>query len=146
MTLIDKIVHYIFLLLIWTVFKLVYSNSKVEKNVTLFCIFSFLVLLTAINRCIDTVVQFCSDNWYSDNVIQVHSCTMMKYYVDDSLTSKTFLNYLRKLCESYKRTNIPGGWYFPCPSLYLSLAGDNTHLSCSIMRVGDKIIHHKFWR
>ena len=46
MTLIDKIVHYIFLLLIWTVFKLVYSNCKVEKNVTLFCLISILVLLT----------------------------------------------------------------------------------------------------
>ena len=37
-----------FLLLIWTVFKLVHSNSKVEKNVTLFCILSVLVLLTHI--------------------------------------------------------------------------------------------------
>ena len=44
----DKIGHYIFLLLIWTVFKFVYLNSKVEKNVTLFCIISILVLMTHI--------------------------------------------------------------------------------------------------
>ena len=46
MTLIDKIVHYIVLFLIWTVIKLVYLSSEVEKNVTLFCIISILVLLT----------------------------------------------------------------------------------------------------
>ena len=32
MTLIDKIVHYIFLPLIWTVFKLVYLRSEVAKK------------------------------------------------------------------------------------------------------------------
>ena len=37
----DKIVHYIFLLLTWTVFKWVYSN----------CIISILVLLTHIHIC-----------------------------------------------------------------------------------------------
>ena len=45
MTLIDKIVHYKFLLLTWTVFRCVYSNSKVEENVTLLCIISILVIL-----------------------------------------------------------------------------------------------------
>ena len=46
MTLIDKIVHYILLLLIGPVFKLVYLSSEVEKKVTHFCIISILVLLT----------------------------------------------------------------------------------------------------
>ena len=46
MTLIDKIVHYIFLLLVGPVFKLVYLRSEVEKKVTLFCIISILGLLT----------------------------------------------------------------------------------------------------
>ena len=46
MTLIDKIVHYMFLLLIGSVFKLVYLSSNVEKKVTLSCIISILVLLT----------------------------------------------------------------------------------------------------
>ena len=46
MTLIDKIVHYIFLLLFGPVLKLVYLSSKVEKKVTLFCKISILVLLT----------------------------------------------------------------------------------------------------
>ena len=46
MTLIDKIVHYIFLLLFGPVLKLVYLGYKVEKKVTLFCIISVLVLLT----------------------------------------------------------------------------------------------------
>ena len=45
MTLIDKIVHYMFLLLIGPVFKLVYLSSDVEKKVTLFCIIFILVLL-----------------------------------------------------------------------------------------------------
>ena len=45
MTLIDKIVYYMFLLLIGPVFKLVYLSSDVEKKVTLFCIISILVLL-----------------------------------------------------------------------------------------------------
>ena len=48
MTLIDKIVHYIILLLIWTVFKWVYLSFKVDKNVTVCCIISILVLLTHI--------------------------------------------------------------------------------------------------
>ena len=42
MTLIDKIVHYMFLLLIGPVFKLVYLGSEVEKKVTLFCIISII--------------------------------------------------------------------------------------------------------
>ena len=46
MTLIDKIVHYMFLLLIGSVFKLVYLSSNVEKKVTISCIISILVLLT----------------------------------------------------------------------------------------------------
>ena len=46
MTLIDKIEHYMFLLLIGPVFKLVYLGSNVEKKVTHFCIISILVLLT----------------------------------------------------------------------------------------------------
>ena len=48
MTLIDKILHYMFLLLIGPVFKLVYLGSNVEKKVTCFCIISILVLLTHI--------------------------------------------------------------------------------------------------
>ena len=46
-TLIDKIVPYMFLLLIRPVFKFVYLSIDVEK-VTLFCIISILVLLTHI--------------------------------------------------------------------------------------------------
>ena len=48
MTLIDKIVHYILLLLIRLVFKLVYLSAKVLKNITLLCIIFILVLLTHI--------------------------------------------------------------------------------------------------
>ena len=48
MTLIDKIVHYMFLILIGPIFKLVYLGSDVEEKVTLFCIISILVLLTHI--------------------------------------------------------------------------------------------------
>ena len=40
----DKIVHYIFLLLFGPVLKLVYISSEVEKKVTLFCIISILAL------------------------------------------------------------------------------------------------------
>ena len=46
MTLIDIIVHYIYLLLFEPVLKFVYLSSEVEKKVTLFCIISILVLLT----------------------------------------------------------------------------------------------------
>ena len=46
----DKIGQYIFLLLIWTVFKLAYLNSKVDKNVTLLYILSILVLLTTMGQ------------------------------------------------------------------------------------------------
>ena len=46
MTLIDKIVHYIFLLLILAVFKLVFLSFKVDKKVILCCIISILVLMT----------------------------------------------------------------------------------------------------
>ena len=46
MTLIDKIVHFMFLLLNGSVFKLLYLSSEVEKKVTHFCIISILVLLT----------------------------------------------------------------------------------------------------
>ena len=51
MTLIDKIVHYIFLLLFGPVLKLAYLSSEVEKKVTLFCIISILVLLTHMLIC-----------------------------------------------------------------------------------------------
>ena len=46
MTLIDKIVHYIFILLFGSVLKLVYLSSEVLKKVTLLGIISILVLLT----------------------------------------------------------------------------------------------------
>ena len=48
MTLIDKLVHYIFSLLFGPILKLVYFSSEVEKKVTLFCIIYILVLLTHI--------------------------------------------------------------------------------------------------
>ena len=50
MTLIDKIVHYIYFLLFGPALKFVYSSSKVEIKVTLFCIISILVLLTHIEN------------------------------------------------------------------------------------------------
>ena len=50
-TLIDKIAHSNVLLLIVSVFKLVYLGSKVEKKVTLFCIISILVLWTHMLIC-----------------------------------------------------------------------------------------------
>ena len=48
MTIIYKIVHYIFSFLIWTVFKMLYLGFKVDKNVTLKRIISILNLLTHI--------------------------------------------------------------------------------------------------
>ena len=45
---IDKIVHYNVLLLILSVFELVYLGSEVKQKVTLFCTISILVLLTHI--------------------------------------------------------------------------------------------------
>ena len=77
MTLIDKIVHYIVLLLVILVFELVYLDSEVEEKVTLFCIISILVLLTHIynvqpysivSKCLGCMVS----DWYEPTKLNDH--------------------------------------------------------------------------
>ena len=77
MTIIDKIGHYLhYLILICTVFKLVYLSIKVYKNVTLCCIISILVLLTHMNMK-DAWGLVTGEQGYSENTRPVTYCSVL---------------------------------------------------------------------